>query len=326
MQPAEQRVKTSVVVCTYNRSQLLRLCLESLTKQRLGKNLYEVIIVDNNSTDDTRAVCEQFCRQYNNIRYCFEQKIGLSYARNRGFAEADGEYIAYLDDDAKVPEQWLSVAVEIIDKQSADVFGGPYFPIYDSPKPVWFKDSYGTAEMAKQACILSSDASLSGGNLFIRRRFLKNLGGFDVSLGMKGSRTAYGEETDLIRRIRNQIPAAVIYYEPRLFIQHFVRANKMTLRWALRRAFISGRYGYAATLCHQRFVNSSWLLLKAILVTLRELGRFCIQRFDRHENRVYPFLKNFLYEVLPHCLWILGVICEQCNMTMRRMTKHKTDN
>ena len=78
----------SVIVCTYNRSGLLRRALEALCRQTLASSEYEIIIVDNNSHDDTRVVGEDFRRRFSHIRYCFEVQQGLSHARNRGWLAA----------------------------------------------------------------------------------------------------------------------------------------------------------------------------------------------------------------------------------------------
>ena len=98
----------SVVVCTFNRADLLETSLEALDEQILESSEYEVIVVDNNSTDNTLNVVEELCNRLTSLRYCFEPNQGLSHARNRGWREAMGEYVAYIDDDCKVPGQWLT--------------------------------------------------------------------------------------------------------------------------------------------------------------------------------------------------------------------------
>ncbi|MGD8380729.1 MAG: glycosyltransferase, partial [Syntrophobacterales bacterium] len=94
-------IKISVIVCTYNRAELLGGTLRTLCHQTLDTSEYEVIVVDNNSTDNTREVVDEFCRRSSNVRYCFEPQQGLSHARNQGLQEAKGKYVAYIDDDAR---------------------------------------------------------------------------------------------------------------------------------------------------------------------------------------------------------------------------------
>ena len=132
----------SVVICTYNRAELLANGLQSLCEQTLTMSHYEVIVVDNNSNDNTRAVTENFCQQYPNIRYFFETQQGLSHARNRGWREAKADYVAYIDDECKVPSQWLTIAKQIIDRLSPAVFGGPYYGYHNTLPPRWWKESY----------------------------------------------------------------------------------------------------------------------------------------------------------------------------------------
>lgn len=104
-------IKISVVVCTFNRADILPLALQSLCEQTPHHDQTEIIVVDNNSPDNTRQVVDEFIEKYPNIRYCFEPIQGLSHARNRGWREARGEYVGYLDDDAKAPPEWLHSAI-----------------------------------------------------------------------------------------------------------------------------------------------------------------------------------------------------------------------
>lgn len=133
----------SAVICTYNRCSILGNAIESLCNQTLCSSQYEIIVVDNNSTDATREVVESFLNFYN-IRYLFESRQGLSYARNSGWENAQGKYIAYFDDDCQVPTNWMTEAKKIIENLEPYVFGGPTYPFYDLSKPQWFKDSYQT--------------------------------------------------------------------------------------------------------------------------------------------------------------------------------------
>ena len=234
----------SVVICSYNRSDLLANLLQTVCQQSLDRSEYEVIIVDNNSTDDTSVVSHSFVADYANVRYCFESQQGLSHARNRGWREAKGQYVAYLDDDCKVPEQWLEVATKVIDSISPNIFGGPYFAFYNTKKPPWYLSSYGSYEPYAQAMRLEEPEKLHGGNLFLERRVLEKSGGFDPQLGMAGGKMAYGEETALLLYIHATIPNVVVYYEPKLFVHHLVRPEKMKIGWIIRHRFVNARYIY----------------------------------------------------------------------------------
>ena len=136
-------IEISVVICTYNRSDILKNVLETVVNQTVDQSFYEVIIVDNCSTDQTESQVRNFSRLNTNIRYVLEKRVGLSHARNRGWKEARGRYVAYTDDDCELPEEWLTIALQIIENVEPDIFGGPYYPYYLSPKADWFKDEYG---------------------------------------------------------------------------------------------------------------------------------------------------------------------------------------
>ena len=163
-------VQISVVVCTYNRCDLLRRALTSLCAQGLEVDHYAVIVVDNNSTDDTATVVRAFSQTKPNVRYESERAQGLSHARNRGWHVAAGEYVAYIDDDCKTPAKWLEQAVGIIRSYKPAAFGGPVIGYFDTPPPRWFKTSYVTYQPWDRIRTLGADefGKLHGGNLFIQ--------------------------------------------------------------------------------------------------------------------------------------------------------------
>jgi glycosyltransferase involved in cell wall biosynthesis len=295
-------VLISVVVCTFNRSDLLANLLEGLCLQAVEKPEYEIIVVDNNSRDDTRDVVRGFCKAYPNVRYCFEGRQGLSRARNRGWRKARGEYVAYIDDDCKAPEQWLAVARAVILEKSPGVLGGPYYAFYNSPKPAWWRDRYRSCEHGERPRALRENEYLSGNNIFFRREILQTLGGFDTRLGMSGGSLAYGEETALLRCVRNRMPDELIYYDPALFVYHLVPVRKMSLLWTARQRFADGHYSYlvfrngnaGSDVGHRRLLKKG---LKTLLVLVSDLGRGLFYR-DRCK---YPYFENFLFEeVLCH--------------------------
>jgi glycosyltransferase involved in cell wall biosynthesis len=285
----------SVCIYTFNRSRLLAAALETVCNQTLPNDRFEVIVVDNSSTDNTREVVDRYEKRMPNLRYCFEERLGISYARNRGWREACGEYIGYLDDDGLSPPDWLTIACEIIQLHAPDLFGGPFFPSYDEPKPGWFKDIYGTFSLGDEARVLSSpDDFLSGGNLFIRRRLLETLGGFDPGLGMRGNQIGYGEETAFIRRVRRETQAPQIYYDPRIYIHHRVRPEKMRFSWQLRNRFAQGRDSYLtfSDSVHQMTIRHivGFLALPAVIAIEATLGVLLRNRTN------FPHPQNYYYE------------------------------
>ena len=102
-------MKITVILCTYNRCQSLVRALDSLAASILSETIeWEVLVVDNNSSDQTKAIVEDFCRQYpGRFRYLFEPQQGKSYALNAGIREARGDILAFVDDDVTVEPMWL---------------------------------------------------------------------------------------------------------------------------------------------------------------------------------------------------------------------------
>ena len=111
----------SVIVCTYNGEKVLPDCLISLANQNIDKRLYEVIVVDNNSNDNTQKVVKEIMQEHSNFRLLFKREQGLGHARNLGFNRAKAEYVAYIDDDARTPQDWLEKSLRIIEEKKPDI-------------------------------------------------------------------------------------------------------------------------------------------------------------------------------------------------------------
>jgi len=232
----------SIVVCTYNRERLLDNCLASICKQNVDREHYEVIVVDNNSKDDTRRVVSRYVGEDGNIRYVTEENQGLSYARNRGCREASGIYLGYIDDDAIAPAQYVSKILEVIEKYGPDILGGPVYPFYGGEKPRWFEDEYETRKHAEKSGF-SRTCRISGGNFIIKKAVLERIGMFDVKLGMRGDEMGFGEDAKVldVYRFRNPEVNQKVYYGLELFVRHYVPEYKMKIGYMLKRAFIYGR-------------------------------------------------------------------------------------
>ncbi len=301
----------SVVVCTYNRAELLRDVLETLLQQSVDDANYEIIVIDNNSNDATSDVVREFSQNNRNLRYVFEGIQGLSNARNRGWRESFGEYVAYLDDDCKAPDQWLSTALLVIDRDAPDVFGGPYYAFYHSTKPHWWKDSYRSIEHAETARELQEGEYLSGGNIIFRRELLEDLGGFDPRYGMTGDKLAFGEETILLKKMRRDYPNIKVIYDPALYVYHLVHEDKMRLGWNARNSFIDGRYSYRIQRVDEvgflAGISSLIRLFARSLLLLTSIGWGMMFR-DRSE---FPFVQNHIFECSLPILVDMGFRFEQ---------------
>lgn len=248
----------SAVVCTHNRCELLRQTLQSLMSQDYPISDYEVIVVDNRSTDGTRDVVYNFMKKGGDgssnlieedmaeVRYIFEEKIGLSNARNRGIAESRGDLIAFIDDDAIAERFWLSRLMEVYrEEKDAACVGGRVIDVWKVSKPVWWhpdlnivsKFDYGSAR-----AILKYPVFPIGTNISFRKDVLVNVGMFNINLGRSGSKLSGYEEADVCVKIHKLNQR--IYYEPKAIVYHAVDERKLSRNFVRRRAYEEGRSQY----------------------------------------------------------------------------------
>ena len=300
----------SVIICTYNRANILKTAIESLAEQSLDSSLFEVIIVNNNSTDHTERIARKYHSKFLNYRLIFEKKQGLSHARNRGWKEAKGQYIGYLDDDGKASNEWLMIAKKTIETLSPDVFGGPYYAFYNAPPPKWWKNSYRSMKHAGKARNLNDKQYLSGGNIFFKKTILIKFGGFNPFLGMSGDKIAFGEETKLIDDIRKNIVNAIIYYNPELFIYHLVHKSKMKLRWLTKLWFKQGVYNHILNNSYSKITSKKILVQKIVFKFFRILFELFYSIFFRNKKK-YPYIQNYIFERISHHFKKIGALCEQ---------------
>ena len=235
----------SIVICTRNRADLLQFCLQSLIEELHDAQGYEVIVVDNASMDHTNQVLEEFAGMISILRSVYEQRTGLSHARNRGWREARGEWVIYLDDDARVLPGWWVRAVYLAESNQFEMVGGVYLPWYKDGRRGWFRDNYASnKDTASRFGPLPEDRYVAGGNMMIRRDLLVEFNGFDPSLGMRASYVGYGEETLLQNKIRCR--GKVIGFDPLWVIEHLVGLDKQRVGWLLRSSYAVGRDSWAA--------------------------------------------------------------------------------
>jgi glycosyltransferase involved in cell wall biosynthesis len=282
----------SVVICTYNRAQLLENCFQSLADQTLDKKLYEVIVVNNNSTDSTQRIAELFCEKEPNFRVVQEINQGLSYARNRGWQEAEGDYVAYIDDDAKASPDWLKVAYEILHSVTPAplCLGGPIYPFYLTKKPVWFKDAYEVRSMGPDSRWLSPWESFCGSNMILKKEVFTTFGGFPTDRGVRGDQLSFGEETFLFNKIRGQSKDSYFYYGANLVVYHLVPRFKMTLSYPIKRAFV---YGYETG--RDNRPGTFFKIIKSLLkLTFNLVFAFLkgVSRLPRYERFQYWFIEE----------------------------------
>ncbi|WP_127555563.1 glycosyltransferase [Saccharospirillum alexandrii] len=285
----------SFVVCTYNRSSFLRLCLTSIFDEIGDSQGYEVIVVDNNSNDSTVDVVNEF----EHVTYVYEENQGLSYARNRGIAEAKGKWIAFIDDDAVLRSTWLDAFIHVTKYYNFQCFGGPYFPWYKDGKVPWFPDIYGSnTKWLSYRFSQEISKEVSGGNSVFLRELLEASPMFSTSLGMNGTNVFYGEETYLIRWMRDELGISV-GYSPELSIDHYVPLHKQTFSWISKRSvkegasFVESRPSCFAYTRYFFRVFFQCILFPAILVDLFIKNGFSISFWAVICEFCKPYLKVY---------------------------------
>lgn len=242
------KVDVSIVICTYNRCESLKITLESLLKQDADDRIYwRVLIVDNNSTDQTKNVVESFMKRFDGrLKYFLETQRGISYARNRGIKEALGEFIAFTDDDCVIDKNWVSNLYDTFKQYNADAVGGRILPIYPEQVPAWVKDNiqllcgaivfhdHGEGVQMYQKPMVEA----VGANMSFRAEVFRTYGPFRTDLGV--GRGVMGEDTEFFKRI--QKGEAKLYYSGNALVWHPVDAKRMTLGYIGRWNVALGKY------------------------------------------------------------------------------------
>jgi len=236
-------IKICVIICTYNRSGYLPKLIESFEKQTLSDDLFDILMVDNNSTDATRDVVKQLQGAMPNLRYVFEPEQGLSIARNRGLKETDAPLIAYIDDDAYAEPRWLFSVVDGFGRDDEIVcVGGPVELDWQGARPSWVPKSYESlftsVDHGPDERYLSSKDYLVGANIAFRREWLVDRGGFPEALGRRGLCLLSGEEALVYKDVFATGNKA--YYHPGAKVTHCVTRERKTMKWFFRRLFWDG--------------------------------------------------------------------------------------
>jgi len=205
--PGSPGVDASIIVCTYNRAASLRDTLAALRAQQAAADCsWEVVVVDNNSSDTTRATVEQAQRDWPRLRYEFEGAQGLSHARNHGIACARGEVLLFTDDDVLPEPDWLAVTLAGMARYQADACGGYIAPIWETPPPSWLTERFFgflAIRTDRTDDFPISDVSQApfGANMAFRRQVFTRVGMFDTTRGRTGKLLSSGEDIELFERL-----------------------------------------------------------------------------------------------------------------------------
>jgi glycosyltransferase involved in cell wall biosynthesis len=196
----------------------------------------KIIVVDNNSTDDTKAVINDAAeRSHGRVSYVFEKKQGRSPALNAGVAVATGDLIGFIDDDEEIDESWYETILEAFTNNQVDFIGGPYVPRFESEIPEWLpKDHTAVVGIVDGGDkVVPFDKSypgiLMGGNAVFTRELLQQVGPYSTALGRSGTRLLSCEDEDMYQRL--MAAGARGLYLPHLIVYHFIPVERLTKRY-----------------------------------------------------------------------------------------------
>ena len=217
----------TVILCTYNRCQSLARALDSVAAQTFSESVeWEVLVVDNNSRDQTRDVAEDFCRRPGRFRYLFEPRQGKSYALNAGIREARGDILAFLDDDVTVEPTWLQNLTSVLHDGQWAGSGGRILPMRGFVPPRWLALD-GPYNLAGALCAYCNPGDVPGelkdppygANMAFRKEMFGRYGHFRTDLGPRPNSEMRFEDTEFGRRLMaggerlRYVPSAIVYHE-----------------------------------------------------------------------------------------------------------------
>jgi GT2 family glycosyltransferase len=237
----------SIVIATYNRGSLLSECLRHLADQPFEPD-DDVVVVDNGSTDDTPRVIEAMRQRFPvRLRHLTESRPGKSHAVATAIEAADGDVLAFTDDDVTVDPLWLAAIRRIMHNTSAALVGGPVLPRWEAAPPSWLRfDAVEYGRLAAPLGLLNygSDAielgprAVLGANMAVRRAPINKVGGFARHLGKFRGTLLSGEDQELCQRV--QAAGYKAMYCPELRVTHWVPVERMCASYSMSWFFWSG--------------------------------------------------------------------------------------
>lgn len=238
-------IEISAIISTYNRAHFLGVLFDSIKKQTVSPDQFEVVIVNNNCTDNTEAVCQKFIDENPAIKvfYCVEEQQGLSYGRNRGIAESKGEIVTFLDDDAFLSSDFFEKTLTFFHHHpKVNAIGGKILLHYLKHKPNWYNpflaSLLGYFNPGDKEQVFSGNNYFRGSNMSFRKGVFKLYGDFNTTLGRVGKSLYGSEEKELFFRFKHQ--GEVMWYVPSAVVYHLVPIERTYPDFVKRQAIGTG--------------------------------------------------------------------------------------
>jgi len=237
----------TATISTYNREKYLPQVLDSLKRQTLSKQLFEIVLVDNNSPGHTKQIADEFAKNHPEFefRYYLETNQGLSYGRNRGIKEAKGKYITFIDDDAFLADDYLEVIYNYFEKnENVVAIGSKILLHYEDVVPNWenkyLNSLLGYFNIGDETKDFPKNDYPRGSNMSFKTNVFEKVGEFNIDLGRVGGNLAGSEEKDMFQRIYKFSELKVMYI-PNAIVYHCVPFERTTTDFIKRQALGTGK-------------------------------------------------------------------------------------
>jgi len=230
----------SVIIPTYNRSSSLLRLLTSLENISFPRNRWEIVVVDNNSTDDTRIKVKEYWKVNDiNISYVYEKRLSFTVARRTGAEHARGDILVYIDDDVSVGKEWLKSIEEGFLNNNIGMVGGPIKPKYEEKPPKWVTEMNGIwLSLFDLGNHIQDVERIPGPNLSIKKKVLDELGGFPpdtIGVESEGKSEVIEKiyvgpgDWGLCQKVRSA--GYRIIYHPKAIVYHHIPPIRLTREW-----------------------------------------------------------------------------------------------
>jgi len=276
----------TVCLCTHDRPDYARTCLEGLTRQTVEPARFEIIVVDSCSGPAAAQQLAAMVARLPNAALIRADRPGLSVARNTGARAASGEYLAYLDDDAIPAPDWIERIQRAIAEAGVRpaALGGRILPLWEKPLPAWWPrrlrevlsiiEVEGRGEYRTEA--VPFGLAPFGANMIVEKAALLAAGGFNEAIGRSGGNLLSDEDIQLAWTLQNA--GRSVRYDSRIVVWHQIQASRLTPEWLLSRLYWQG----ASTVLTRRLLGEGRMMgretLRRLAVALLLLPAFLIPR------------------------------------------------
>jgi glycosyltransferase involved in cell wall biosynthesis len=300
-----QTTLITVAMCTHNHADRLPRTLADLGKLASPTRRWELLLVDNNSTDSTSALLADTSWRPSGIpvRIVREEHLGLSNARNRAIKEAQGKYLLFIDDDETPDTQWLTAYEHAMLEYTPDALGGRINVLFEhGDRPPWLQDELlgflGYLDHGEGCWLSEPDTPFYGGNFAVRVDIFSEVGDFNADLGRMGQVNTGGEDTEFYRRL--VASNYKVRWVPGAIINHRIRADKLWRSYFLDLHYRQGMSEGSRTRGNRKRLPPKYLfgqLARAIKIALQhrvKQGKDYSLRMEMNASYFIGYIKGWV--------------------------------